>query len=322
MGSEKARKIEAVRQIACEQHGVVTRQQAIARGFSVSAIARAVERGEWQRLHAGIFIVDPASDPVVARLVGAILRAPGRTWASHRSACGVWGLGGATPLMPEVSTTARLRAGGATVHRIDFMPEMDASRRAGVPLTSPDRTLIDLGGVVARAEVEAAVLSALRKGLTTRERLLERALGLAAPGRRGSRVVAKLLEGWGPDPLPESVLETALLRLIRQNGLPRPARQWQVRDDSGRVVARVDLAYPRRMVAIEADGYRWHTDPTRWRRDLSRRNALTRLGWRVLHFTWDDVHLRPADVVATISAAFSGPSVPNGGTNAPESRAT
>lgn len=69
-------------------------------------------------------------------------------------------------------------------------------------------------------------------------------------------------------------------------------------------MARLDFAYPLEMVAIEADGYRWHGDVTRWRADLSRRNELTRLGWTVLHFTWHDVTARPAHVLATVRNAL------------------
>jgi very-short-patch-repair endonuclease len=76
-----------------------------------------------------------------------------------------------------------------------------------------------------------------------------------------------------------------------------------VRED-GRFVARLDFAYPLPKIAIEADGYRWHGDVLQWRADLGRRNALTRLGWRVLHFTWDDVKCRPGEVAATIERAL------------------
>jgi very-short-patch-repair endonuclease len=319
MASAKARKIQAVRRVARGQHGVVTRRQAVAAGFSVSAIARAVERGEWRRLHSGIFVVDPAADPVMSRLMAAILRAPGRTWASHRSACAVWGIGNITPLTPEVSTTAWLRHGCATVHRVVVMPDEDACRRMGLPVTSPERTLVDFGGVATTSDLEAAIINALRTGLTTRERLNERAVALAAPGRRGSRAVTRILEEWGDGARSESVLESRLLGIIRRHQLPEPARQWVVRD-GGRFVARVDFAYPRRMVAIEADGYRWHTDSSRWRTDLSRRNALTKAGWLVLHFTWDDVNRRPGEVAATIARALFGPNVPGNGTKGPGSR--
>ena len=51
-------------------------------------------------------------------------------------------------------------------------------------------------------------------------------------------------------------------------------------------MAIVDFAYPDIKLAIEAEGYRWHSSRARWERDLERRNELTALGWRVIHVTW------------------------------------
>lgn len=318
----KARKLAAVRSLARNQHGVVTRDQALASGFSVSSIARAVERREWQRLYPGIFIVDPAVDPVRARMMGAVLRAAGRTWISHRSAAALWGIEIPTPLWPDVTTTANLRGGRATVRCVSSMSPADTSTRFGIPVTSPERTLVDLGAVLSTARLENVVVDALQKGLAERPRLLDRARDLAAHGRPGSGAIERILHRWDGGARPESVLEAKMLRVIRRNPtLPEPVRQWEVRD-RGRLVARVDFAYPEQMIAIEADGYRWHSDVAAWQRDLERRNTLTRLGWTMLNFTWDDVHRRPRHVAETICAAISRRSVPENGTKRRENPAT
>jgi very-short-patch-repair endonuclease len=136
---------------------------------------------------------------------------------------------------------------------------------------------------------------------------------LIAHGRSGPGPVLRIVERWDALAPPESVLESKLLRLIRREGLPEPVAQWRVRE-RGRVVARLDFAYPDHRVAIEADGYRWHGDIGRWQADLARRNALTRLGWLVLHFTWDDIARHPKQVAGTIRHAISGRSVPISGT--------
>jgi very-short-patch-repair endonuclease len=74
---------------------------------------------------------------------------------------------------------------------------------------------------------------------------------------------------------------------------PSPVAQYEVRDGT-RLVARVDFAYPEARLAIEADGYRFHGTHRQWKKDLKRRTILAGLGWRVLHFSWEDVHDRPA----------------------------
>jgi len=92
-------------------------------------------------------------------------------------------------------------------------------------------------------------------------------------------------------------------RLLKQAGLPDPAPQWEVRE-RGRLLARVDLAYPETKVAIEADGYRFHSGRLAWHRDLARRNTLTSRGWQVLHVTWEDLTSRQDAVVSEIRAAL------------------
>jgi very-short-patch-repair endonuclease len=75
------------------------------------------------------------------------------------------------------------------------------------------------------------------------------------------------------------------LRRARIDGL---VAQHEIRV-RGRVVARVDFAVPAARLAIEADSYRWHSGRKNWQEDLARRNALTSLGWRVIHVTWGDL---------------------------------
>lgn len=73
------------------------------------------------------------------------------------------------------------------------------------------------------------------------------------------------------------------------------------------MVARLDFAYPEILLAIEADGFRHHGDKAGWNRDLARRNALTALGWRVIHVTWDDLRERPREIVRHLREAIQKP---------------
>jgi len=84
-------------------------------------------------------------------------------------------------------------------------------------------------------------------------------------------------------------------------GLPRPVAQHEIRRADDSFVARADLAYPERRVAIEYDGA-WH-----WRQrreDDRRRAAMRAAGWEVLVFDSDDVYGDPVRVVREIRAAL------------------
>jgi very-short-patch-repair endonuclease len=54
----------------------------------------------------------------------------------------------------------------------------------------------------------------------------------------------------------------------------------------------LDVAFPALLLAIEVDGWAWHSEPTRFQADSAAWNRLDALGWHVLHVTWDDVALR------------------------------
>ena len=82
-------------------------------------------------------------------------------------------------------------------------------------------------------------------------------------------------------------------------------RQVVVEGDDGAIVARADIAYPDARLAIEVDGYRYHTGRAAWQYDVSRSNALIARGWRVLRFAWDDVTARPGHVLAAVRRALA-----------------
>ncbi len=67
----------------------------------------------------------------------------------------------------------------------------------------------------------------------------------------------------------------------------------------------IDVAFPARRLAVEVDGWAWHSGVDRFRWDRQRQNALVNAGWRVLRFTWHDFTARPEAVIAEIRAALA-----------------
>lgn len=62
----------------------------------------------------------------------------------------------------------------------------------------------------------------------------------------------------------------------------------------------IDIAFPELKVAIEIDGYAYHSSHERFQRDRTKQNALIAAGWRVLRFTRADLDDRPGYVLAQI----------------------
>ena len=67
----------------------------------------------------------------------------------------------------------------------------------------------------------------------------------------------------------------------------------------------MDFCWVAERLVVEADGFAFHSDRAAYRKDRERMNALERLGWRVLRFTWEDVVRRPEYVVAAVGAVLA-----------------
>ena len=169
------------------------------------------------------------------------------------------------------------------VHRGRVIEKDDRFRVNGMGVMTPLRTLVDVAGKVAEERLEVALEDALRRRLTTPEAISER-LGRLPRNFPGRGVLLGLLAGRGVEPPAESALEVRVIRLLRDEGFPPPVRQ-RVIDDAGNFVGRVDLVYPAQRLIIEVDSFRYHGGREPFEKDRQRMNALSALGWTVLHVT-------------------------------------
>ncbi len=113
-----------------------------------------------------------------------------------------------------------------------------------------------------------------------------------------------------PDLAPtRSELETRMRDLIRAQDLPRPRYEYPVQLSTALV--HLDIAYPVDRLAIELDGYSWHSDRESFERDRERDNELQGLDWTVLRFTWAKLRWEPGRVVDSIRRHLT-PSPPSG----------
>ncbi|WP_131925438.1 endonuclease domain-containing protein [Hazenella coriacea] len=64
----------------------------------------------------------------------------------------------------------------------------------------------------------------------------------------------------------------------------------------------IDLALPEYMLAIELDGYKYHSSPKQREHDQRRDTYMFRQGWTVMRFTYTDVQNRMADVLHQIES--------------------
>jgi hypothetical protein len=227
---------------------------------------------------------------------------------SHRAAARLRGLDGIRDRLVEVIAAQRWGEApeDVIVHFTRSLSNEDIELIGSLRVTTIERTLIDLAAVVRPARLEIALDSALRTGLTEPGRVLGRLRQLGSRGRAGAARLKELLaERDSNSSRAESPLESEFLKLMRGAPLPPPLPQLEVREGD-RFLARVDFAYPDRKIAIELDGYQWHSGHLAWESDRLKDNRLQAAGWRVLRFSKKAVRGRSSEVIDQLLRVYDG----------------
>jgi very-short-patch-repair endonuclease len=284
-----------MRQVAARarvQHGLIERGQALALGISDRMLGAWVEGGRLEPVHAGVYRVAGVPPSWEQDVMAAVLAADGV--ASHRTAARLWGVYDTD--MVEVTVPRSRRCEAAVAHRSGDLVAKHVTRRRGIPVTNPMRTLVDLGAVDRWAVSDALERAVIARvcSVVAVERVLD---DVARRGRRGAGVLRGVLDERALGRArPDGLLEARMARVFREHGLPMPVFQHRV----GRY--RVDFAYPDLRIAIEVDGFEVHGSPAALQSDLERQNRLVSAGWTVLRFTWRDVVRRPAWVAQQVAS--------------------
>ncbi|HXH56884.1 type IV toxin-antitoxin system AbiEi family antitoxin domain-containing protein [Iamia sp.] len=234
--------------------------------------------------------------------------------ASHHTAAWLHGLLPRPGPLIDVSVPKGRSSGSAgsvatwRTHTSTNLPPDDTLAIGPIPTTSVARTLLGLAALD-RSEVDdEALTSAIEEAVRTR-RATERWLWWLLEQRRcrGRNGVSRFEEALatrarlGPT---ESWLEREMLSLIERAHLPRPIVQRVVRR-RGAFVARVDFAYEREGVVLEALGYASHSSRPALTADAARASRLQLLGLAVHQFTYDQIVRDPRWVTTTVAAALA-----------------
>ena len=272
---------------AHHNHGVFTSKHARAIGLSPRQVKTRIETGQWIALHDFVYRIAGAPPTWKGELLAACWAGGFRAVASHRSAAALYGLAGGRTNMIEITCPRwrRARHDGLVVHETKALDPSDIRIVDGIPATSPERTLFDLGAVCGLITIKMGFDKARRLGLVTYRSTEGALFRLARPGRPGSRKLRAVLEDRNPALAPsESEMETLMLEVIGRHGLPAPVPQHEIRAN-GKVIARVDAAYPEHRIAIEYQSTQEHSGYDPLVRDSARRNRLYAIGWSVIDVT-------------------------------------
>ena len=164
----------------------------------------------------------------------------------------------------------------------------------GLPVTSAERTWVDLAAVLAPADLVAAGDSVLR-GETSYDHMARAVM--AARGRRGvvaARAALPML-----NPMSRSRPESHLRFVLVAGGLPEPEVNRAIHDEHGQWLAEPDLVYRRARIALEYNGA-GHAEPARMRRDITRGLDVVRADWLLLTLGPAQVFARPQETLGLV----------------------
>lgn len=287
---------EAISRIASLQRGRVTRDQLLGAGLTRGAIRHRLKHGRLHERYPGVYVVGhDAAQPLGAE-TDAVLFLAGFGVLDHGSSSNIWGF--YTPTDPGVTLTTvgrniRSRP-GLTIHRTETLDPRDIRLRAGLPVTAPARTLLDMAGELSIEQLERALAEARVQKLVTDEEL--RAAATRAPGRKGAGLIRRLLEA-GPQ-FTRKGAERLMLRLLRAAQLPRPLTNIKLCGYNA------DFFWREQGLIVETDGYQFHSDRRAFERDRKRDQVHVAAGYRVIRVTWMQLQNEPFAVIARIAQAL------------------
>jgi len=292
--------------LASEQHGVFSREQAAELGTSRAMIRRRVDAGVLERIGSGVFVFASAPRTWEMKVSAAVAASGPLAAASHLTAAHLHGFVKRPDAIEVVAPRGGRRRPGYILHQSTDLLADHITVLNQIRTTTIARTIIDVGVPHGIGTTARCIDEARRLGEVDLSEVAELLHSVARKGRNGVGPARRILEErlkW--DQVTDSQLEDRFLRLLQRANLPRPVGQYLILNDSGTYVAKVDFAYRDHHLAIELDGAAYHSDPETFRYDRQRQNRVVLQGWTVLRFTYWDVYAGGDWVLDTVAAALA-----------------
>jgi hypothetical protein len=275
-------------ELAARQHRCVAWRQLVELGYGRRAIRHRAAGGRLVPIFDGVFAVAPVGDDDRTRWMAATLTTP-QSVLSHASAGAAWGF---RSVRAQFEVVTRPGSGGP--ERKDGVlvcrsRTLDATTLHGIPISTPERTLIDLAPRLHDRDLARAVREAARLKTTTPSDLF---VALARHrGRRGTRRLHAAVSRYAGLPLhrTKSDAEALALEVLRDAGRPQPVVNEHFAGEEA------DLTWPRWRLIVELDGPQFHLDASE---DLRKQRIWEAAGWTVRRLPTDDVYLHPERLLA------------------------
>jgi hypothetical protein len=290
--------------VALRDDHLMMTHELLSSGYDDKAIARMVRSGELHRVRHGAYafgahwrdLDESGRRLLMARAVLRSSKAPtvlAGPSAAEVLGAPVWDLGHEVHVA-RLDAKADRRQAGRIPHCGVLLAE-DVTVRRGLPVTSGTKTALDIVTAYDTEHALVVVDGLLGAGETTLPLLERRGRGLAhVPNSLNLPIIVARADGRH-----ESAGESRSDWFLWRHRLPQPIPQFEIVDAWGRVVARVDFAWPELGAFMEFDGkvkYLRHRRPGESVTDAvlreKRREELIcgLTGWRCIRIIWSDLY--------------------------------
>ena len=228
---------------------LILRPRALADGYDDKEIARHRRSGVWSSVRRGAYVGSASAEALTRRsrhrlLIEATLSKLRRpAVVSHASAAVLHGLPLWSVPLTAVHVTrnppAKSDSDRNLICHVCRLGPDEVTVVDGMAVTTPTRTILDLGRLIAFTPAVIAADDGLRRILTTREFLMTSLQDLI--GTRGSRNAARVVQF--ADGRSESVGESRSRVVLAEAGLPAPDLQVEVFAEGGFFLGRGDFGY-------------------------------------------------------------------------------
>jgi very-short-patch-repair endonuclease len=292
---------ERIFAIAGAQRGRVARRQLLAAEIGSNTIDRLAQGALLRRVHSGVFAVGPDVAIPLADETAALLAVRAGAALSHHTAAIRWRMRGPETgdglIHLTVPGASVEDPAGVRVHRSTVLRARDVRLRDGLPVTSPARALLDLAPILPAREMERALDQMLIQHLGTLGHINEL---LRRAGRHvGRPILQDIIAAHTTSTFTRSEAEERFLALMRRSGLPQPLV------NARRLGYEIDFLWPDHRVAVEIDGFAFHSTRDRFEADRKRDGELRKAGLTVIRISWRQLEREPEAVIADVAQALA-----------------
>lgn len=286
-----------------EQAGAISRSQALSIGLSLRQVECRVLSGEWIRALPGVYrLATVAPTPEQGVWLGAL-------WLDNGVLTGVgaawwWEMVPHPPQRWEflvANVTRRTVQSGVCVMR-RWVDPVDVTKHRGVAVVTKPLAVLRAAITLEQGRRGHGVRLIDRTKQTKQVSAHElRTTFQRNRGTWGTTVMRELLERTGDRA--HSNLERLGAKLLTDAGLTGFVVNLAIRLPSGRRME-IDIGFEARKLAIELDGFQYHSSPESHAVDLERQNTLVAAGWTVLRYGPDVLNNEPERFVREVLDAL------------------